>query len=155
MDIKIKEEYLKQAVKLHRENPVVDAHLDLAGEILLRNRAGERDVVKKYYLPHFKRAGLKLVVSSVYVETGNLDKGWENALSQIKALKEDVKALDEVILVEKGSYYYTYDGSEKQPSVIIKDGSVVIPASEYTAGYSDNKNVGDATVPLTNNEGGN
>ncbi len=88
MDIKIKEEYLKQAVKLHRENPVVDAHLDLAGEILLRNRAGERDVVKKYYLPHFKRAGLKLVVSSVYVETGNLDKGWENALSQIKALKE-------------------------------------------------------------------
>lgn len=103
MDIKIKEEYLKQAVKLHQENPVVDAHLDLAGEILLRNRAGERDVVKKYYLPHFKRAGLKLVVSSVYVETGNLDKGWENALSQIKALKEDVKALDEVILVEKRS----------------------------------------------------
>ncbi len=54
-----------------------------------------------------------------------------------------------------GTYYYTYDGSEKQPSVIIKDGSVAIPASEYTASYSDNKNVGDATVTITNNEGGN
>lgn len=54
-----------------------------------------------------------------------------------------------------GTYYYTYDGSEKQPSVIIEDGSVVIPASEYTASYSDNKNVGDATVTITNGEGGN
>ena len=54
-----------------------------------------------------------------------------------------------------GTYYYTYDGSEKQPSVIIKDGSVVIPASEYTVGYSNNKNVGDATATITNSEGGN
>ena len=34
-----------------------------------------------------------------------------------------------------GTYYYTYDGREKQPTVIIKDGSAVIPASEYTVGY--------------------
>ena len=54
-----------------------------------------------------------------------------------------------------GTYYYTYDGSEKKPSVIIKDGSVVIPASEYTVGYSNNKNVGDATATITNSEGGN
>ncbi len=58
-----------------------------------------------------------------------------------------------------GTYYYTYDGSEKQPSVIIEDGSAVIPASEYTVGYSDNKNVSTddkkATVTITNSEGGN
>ena len=58
-----------------------------------------------------------------------------------------------------GTYYYTYDGSEKQPSVIIKDGSAVIPASEYTVSYSDNKNVSTddkkATVTITNSEGGN
>lgn len=103
MDIKIREEYLQQALKLHRENPVVDAHLDLAGEILLRREAGEREIVKKYYLPHFRQAGIRLVVSSVYVETKNLDAGWENALSQIAALKEDVKELDDVILVQKES----------------------------------------------------
>lgn len=100
MDMKVKEEYLGQAVKLHQENPVVDAHLDLAGEILLRNQAGERDVVKKYYLPHFRTAGVNLILSSIYVENGNLDKAWENALEQIAALKADIEGLKETMLIE-------------------------------------------------------
>ncbi|MCI8539346.1 MAG: hypothetical protein HFF18_11925 [Oscillospiraceae bacterium] len=54
-----------------------------------------------------------------------------------------------------GTYYYKYDGSEKEPSVIIKDGFAAIPASEYTVSYSNNKNVGEATVTITNREGGN
>lgn len=41
MDIRVTENNLAQALALHRENPVVDAHLDLAGEILLRHQAGE------------------------------------------------------------------------------------------------------------------
>lgn len=100
MDIKIKEEYLNQAMELHRANPVVDAHLDLAGEILLRNQLGERDIIKNYYLPHFRSAGMTLVVSSVYVENGNLQNAWENALDQITALKEDIKGLKEIVLVK-------------------------------------------------------
>lgn len=101
MDIKIKEEFLNQAMKLHSENPVVDAHLDLAGEILLRNQAGENDVIKNYYLPYFQAAGMTLVVSSIYVENQNLENSWENALSQIAALKADVKGLDNIVLIEK------------------------------------------------------
>ena len=58
-----------------------------------------------------------------------------------------------------GTYYYTYDGTEKQPSVIIKDGSAVISASEYTVSYSHNKNVSTddqkATVTITSSDGGN
>lgn len=99
MDIKIREEYLHQAMELHRENPVVDAHLDLAGEILLRKLAGEQEVVKKHYLPNFLKAGINLIVSSVYVENRNLDRAWENALDQIKAFKADVEGIDDVILV--------------------------------------------------------
>ena len=102
-DIKIGEEYLLQAQKLHREHPVVDAHLDLAGEILLRHKAGERDVIRRHYLSHFQKAGITLVVSSVYVENGAIAKGWENALAQIKALKEELAGLEEAALVEKGS----------------------------------------------------
>ncbi len=58
MDIKVRREYLEQATKLHKCQPVVDAHLDLAGEILMRHQAGEREVIKKYYLDNFRKAGI-------------------------------------------------------------------------------------------------
>ena len=56
-------------------------------------------------------------------------------------------------------YYYEYDGTEKTPTVVIKDGSAVIPASEYTVTYSNNKNATTAdkkaTVTITDKEGSN
>lgn len=100
MDIKIRENYLTKAMELHRANPVVDAHLDLAGEILLRNQAGERNIIKKYYLPHFQSAGMNLVVSSVYVENSNLANAWDNAMNQITALKEEIRGCREIMLVK-------------------------------------------------------
>lgn len=107
MDLKVKQEYLEKAVRLHEENPVVDAHLDLAGEILLRQKNGERDIVKNHYLRNFKAAGINLIFSSIYIENGVLEErkgekpapGWENALLQIRALKEDVEELPDVVLL--------------------------------------------------------
>lgn len=107
MDIKVKQEYLERAIKLHQEFPVADAHLDLAGEILLRKRNGEKNIVKNHYLQHFKAAGINLIFSSIYIENSTLEEnkgeipapGWENALMQIEALKEDVKGLSDVILL--------------------------------------------------------
>lgn len=103
MDIKVEERYLRSAMELHKNTPTVDAHLDLAGEILLRNQAGEREVIKNRYLSNFKKAGIRLVVSSVFVETGNLERGWENALEQITALRQDIEGPGGVFLVESGS----------------------------------------------------
>lgn len=103
MDIKVKENYLARAVALHRENPVVDAHLDLAAEILLRHQAGEREVLRHHYFSDFKKAGIKLVVSSVFVETDNLGNGWQNALDQIAALKEEIDGLREITLIKNKS----------------------------------------------------
>ena len=54
-----------------------------------------------------------------------------------------------------GTYYCAYDGNEKEPSVIIKDGSAVIPAGEYAVRYSGNRDVGTATVTITSEPGGN
>jgi len=51
---------------------------------------------------------------------------------------------------------YTYDGSAKTPAVSsVKDGTVTIPASEYTVSYKDNTNAGTATVTITDKSGGN
>ena len=45
---------------------------------------------------------------------------------------------------------YTYDGSEKKPTVTVKDGSTTLTLNtDYTVAYSNNKNAGDATVTIT------
>lgn len=51
---------------------------------------------------------------------------------------------------------YTYIAEEIKPSeVTVKDVQIVIPDSEYTFSYSDNKNAGNATVTVNNKDGGN
>lgn len=47
----IQEKYLEQARKIHQENPVVDAHFDLAAEVYERHLTGESGVVEQRYLP--------------------------------------------------------------------------------------------------------
>ena len=50
---------------------------------------------------------------------------------------------------------YAYTGRAFQPPVTVKDGTTVIPASEYTVAYTDNTNVGTATVTVSDRAGGN
>ena len=50
---------------------------------------------------------------------------------------------------------YIFDGSEKKPTVTVADGGTTIPSEEYTVSYSNNTNVGTATVTITDKTGGN
>ena len=50
---------------------------------------------------------------------------------------------------------FAYDGQEKKPAVIVKDGETTVSADEYSVSYSNNTNVGTATVTITDKEGGN
>ena len=50
---------------------------------------------------------------------------------------------------------FTYDGSEKRPAVTVRDGSSVVSTSEYGVAYSNNVEVGNGTVTVTDKEGGN
>ena len=50
---------------------------------------------------------------------------------------------------------YTYDGTKKEPSVVVKDGETEIPDREYSVSYADNINAGTATVTITDVDGGN
>ena len=108
MDLVVKEEFRRRAEALHRANPVVDAHLDLAGEILIRQRLGEREIIRSRYLPGWKRAGINLIVSSIYVPDDVLQRGgvlaaWEDALSQISALEREIEAARELMAVRSRS----------------------------------------------------
>ena len=57
--------------------------------------------------------------------------------------------------IELSKDSFNYDGIKKEPSVVVKNGDVVIPPSEYSVRYEDNINVGSAKVIITDNEGGN
>lgn len=57
--------------------------------------------------------------------------------------------------IELSQSSFDYDGTAKEPTVIVKDGATVIPSSEYTVSYANNTSVGTATVTITDKEGGN
>ncbi len=60
---------------------------------------------------------------------------------------------DQNIALERTTYEYT--GEPVQPKVIITIGGVEIAETEYDVVFSNNTNVGEATVSITNHEGGN
>ena len=62
-------DFREAAIELHNNNIVIDAHLDLAGEIYNRNLAGEKDIIKNYYLKDFQKAGFNIIVSSLYIDS--------------------------------------------------------------------------------------
>lgn len=100
--MRIHEQYLEQARKIHWENPVVDAHFDLAAEVYERHLTGESGVVERRYLPRFEEAGLNIVVSSIFINNRDLPElGLRKALGQITALKEDVEPVGDRIRVTK------------------------------------------------------
>ena len=57
--------------------------------------------------------------------------------------------------IELNPSHFVYNGQAKEPTVTVKDGEMVVPASEYTVSYSNNVNVGTATVTIKDNPGGN
>lgn len=50
---------------------------------------------------------------------------------------------------------FIYNGEEQRPDVTVKDGEVLVPASEYTVDYSNNINVGTAMVIIMDKKDGN
>lgn len=118
---------ISHAYELHQQVPVVDAHNDLAGELLIRHQHGEQNVLKQLYLPHWKQAGFQLIVSSIYVENsvffpekvpvsevsskqwkllfeeGSLcwEQGYANALAQIQALLDEIRTLPDALCLIK------------------------------------------------------
>lgn len=99
--MKSENECLKKAMQLHRENPVVDAHLDLSGEILHRMNNGEKNIIRNYYLGNWKRAGINVIISSIFIEDAMLpEMGLRNAMNQIAALKEEIALNSDVFLIQ-------------------------------------------------------
>ncbi|MDE6259817.1 MAG: S-layer homology domain-containing protein [Oscillospiraceae bacterium] len=88
-------------------------------------------------------AGTYTVRASI-AESGNL-----TAASADMALTISPKTVGSPVITLSASTF-VYDGQPKTPTVTIRDGGKVIPASEYEVVYEDNTDVGTATVTIKN-----
>lgn len=95
-------DFKETALNLHKNNVVIDTHLDLAGEVYNRYLAGEKEVIKNRYLDNFKKGGFNIVVSSLFLDDLFLpEMGLRMTLGQISTLMEDIEACNgEVVLVK-------------------------------------------------------
>lgn len=88
------------AKKLHQTCPVVDAHLDLAGELLFRVQNGEENPLRTHYLADLQAGGVNLLFSSIYIRDEELPEGGlRNALDQISVLLSAIEQNPEFHLV--------------------------------------------------------
>ncbi len=75
--------------------------------------------------------------------------------TEIPDVKIKRKAINPYVTLSE--YTYLYDGGEHQPKVTVKDEDdvTVILDTEYEVEYTNNRNVGTATVTVTDKSGGN
>lgn len=86
----------KKALELHQKYGVIDAHMDLASEIYNRLQNGEKNVIKTYYLDNWRKAGMKIVISSLFIETEFLpQQALQLGLNQVNGLRKEIEALDD------------------------------------------------------------
>ena len=81
--------------------PAVLAHLDLAPELYYRHLMGEKNILKNYYLEEFRQAGVKIIVSSLYIEEKFLpEQSLKMALLYWDALQREIVTVqDQVVFV--------------------------------------------------------
>lgn len=98
--MKIDKLYMERAMELHRIHPVVDAHLDLAGELYFRVKRGEKNPLRDCYLQNLRTGRFNLIVSSVYLKNDQLPEGGLRlALDQISVLLEAIDLNPEFCLI--------------------------------------------------------
>lgn len=98
--MRIKQQYIQRARELHRMCPVVDTHLDLAGELRIRVDNGEMNPLRDHYLRSLRACGVNLLVSSVFLEDSMLpEAGLRMALDQISVLLDQIEKNEEFVLV--------------------------------------------------------
>lgn len=88
---------------------------------------------------------------TVYYRVKGDDNHSDSEISYVKV----TIAPREVNAISLSKSSYTYSGVEIKADVTVTWNKITVPGSEYTVSYSNNKNVGTATVTVKDKEGGN
>lgn len=91
------------------------------------------------YADNVKVGIAKVIITGIGKYTGTISKNFTIS----------AKSINEVTVI-LGTTTYIYDGTAKQPSVIVNDGTTTLKSgTDYSVSYSNNVNVGTATVTVT------
>ena len=83
---------LERARRLHLEQPLVVAHVDLPAELQLRRQYGEPGALLRDYLPRCRKAGIGVLIGAVFVPPAYLpDMALSMGLEQIAALLAEIE----------------------------------------------------------------
>ncbi|HPA59190.1 MAG TPA: dipeptidase [Synergistales bacterium] len=83
---------IREAERIHRETLVLDAHFDLAMDLLDRTERGEKDVFRTVFDPPFREGGVDCVVSSIFVSRGHLpEQALRRGLDQVECLRQEIE----------------------------------------------------------------
>jgi len=82
--------------------PVIEAHSDIATDIIIRRQSGENKILDRYHYDRLFKGGINLQVIAVYVEARDKPyKSLENTFMQIESLLEDIEESDKFFLITK------------------------------------------------------
>ena len=90
---------MEQLELLHHRINIVDAHLDLAYDLYAKRLDGRTHVIRDEYLEDFKKGGVNLIVSSLFVDSKDLPEGaLHQAMGQVGALYAELEETPELTL---------------------------------------------------------
>lgn len=84
---------------------IADAHLDLGFDLLRSHRSGQARVLKEFYVPRWRAAGVGLIVAAVYLDDLDGDEAYRReALAQIRCLRRELEEVgDAAVLCTTGA----------------------------------------------------
>ena len=87
--------YLEEAQALHQELTIVDAHHDIAMDVLDQHKRGKGGVLSEYWGPQLQKGGVNVQVMPTYVENRFLpDAGLREAFQMVEAMLRDTEQDD-------------------------------------------------------------
>jgi len=87
---------------IHKNFTIVDAHLDLLYDVERKRMRGQKKVIETDFLPKFKKGGINIIVSSIYIDPDFLPElALRKALDQISAFYSELdESQDKIIFIK-------------------------------------------------------
>jgi len=121
---------LQEALAIHERSVVVDMHHDIAEDVIRRRQSGEEDVLRRIWLPRLRKAGIKVQVFPIFIDSSFLpEMALRRELAMIHYLLDEFdRNAEEVLLATDFKDIEAGLGSGKLAAILALEGAEAIDA---------------------------